>query len=55
MSLKEELDKFWKWSNRTPLDYSKDRGLGEWEYYYEDWYDIYNEVKNEINKINTEL
>lgn len=54
MSLREELDKFWKWSNKTPLDYSKDRGIGEWEYYYENWYDIYNEVKSEINKINNE-
>ena len=55
MSLKEELDKFWKWSNKTPLEYSENRGFGEWEYYYEDWYDIYNEVKKEINKINNEF
>jgi hypothetical protein len=54
MSLKEELDKFWKWSNKTPLDYSKDRGIGEWEMYYERLGDIYIELKEEIKKINNE-
>lgn len=52
MYLKDELEKFWRWANKDPLEYSKNRGFGEWEIEYPDWYEIYKSVELEIIYIN---
>jgi hypothetical protein len=54
MSLKEELNKFWKWSKQTPFEYAKNGVIEEWEMYYEGLGDIYIELKEEIKKVNNE-
>jgi HEAT repeat protein len=55
MSLKNELDKFWKWANKTPKEYSENRGFGEWECEYLRWTEIYIETNNLIDELNRNI
>lgn len=41
MNLRKELDDFWKWANKTPKEYSENRGFGEWECDYTNFDKIY--------------
>jgi hypothetical protein len=48
MNLKIELEKFWKWANKSPEEYSKNRGSEEWELKYPYWENIYDSAEETI-------
>lgn len=47
-----ELNKFWKWSKMSNVEYSQTPDYGNWETEYDEWDDIYNAVSKTILLIN---
>ena len=52
MNLKLELSEFWKWSKKTPNEYSKNRGNGEWETEYPNWEKLLITLGQAIHRLN---
>lgn len=55
MNLRKELDDFWKWANKTPKEYSENRGFGEWECDYPNFDKIYIYTQDLLDKLNKNI
>lgn len=52
MNIESEISEFWKWAKTTPLEYSRNRGIGEWETEYPNWNKLNIAIEQAINELN---
>jgi HEAT repeat protein len=52
LDIQTEILKFWHWAEKTPEEYSKNRGNGEWEGLYPGWKELEKAIDEAIEKLN---